>query len=111
MPTAQQQLSNMTWIPGGAFLMGSADFYPEERPPRADGGRPLLRAASSARGGTGAAGAQGDQGRLSSMAAQLLPALPARCLPGEAIDTSTCHLGFRCVVRNESREGNRACSA
>jgi formylglycine-generating enzyme required for sulfatase activity len=32
MPTAQQQLSNMTWIPGGTFLMGSADFYPEERP-------------------------------------------------------------------------------
>src|SRR5262245_10082229 len=23
---------NMTWIPGGTFLMGSADFYPEERP-------------------------------------------------------------------------------
>ena len=32
MPTAQQQLSNMTRIPGGTFLMGSADFYPEERP-------------------------------------------------------------------------------
>jgi formylglycine-generating enzyme required for sulfatase activity len=24
----------MTWIPGGGFLMGSADFYPEERPVR-----------------------------------------------------------------------------
>ena len=23
---------NMTWIPGGDFLMGSEDFYPEERP-------------------------------------------------------------------------------
>jgi formylglycine-generating enzyme required for sulfatase activity len=23
---------NMAWIPGGTFLMGSADFYPEERP-------------------------------------------------------------------------------
>ena len=22
------------WIPGGAFLMGSEDFYPEERPVR-----------------------------------------------------------------------------
>ncbi len=32
MPTAQHQLSNMTWIPGGTFQMGSADFYPEERP-------------------------------------------------------------------------------
>ena len=32
MPTAQHQLSDMTWVPGGTFLMGSADFYPEERP-------------------------------------------------------------------------------
>src|SRR5688572_27330160 len=23
---------DMQWIPGGAFLMGSDDFYPEERP-------------------------------------------------------------------------------
>jgi formylglycine-generating enzyme required for sulfatase activity len=23
---------NMVWVPGGAFLMGSNDFYPEERP-------------------------------------------------------------------------------
>ena len=23
---------NMAWIPGGTFLMGSAGFYPEERP-------------------------------------------------------------------------------
>ena len=22
----------MVWIPGGTFLMGSEDFYPEERP-------------------------------------------------------------------------------
>jgi sulfatase modifying factor 1 len=22
----------MAWVPGGTFLMGSADFYPEERP-------------------------------------------------------------------------------
>jgi formylglycine-generating enzyme len=25
---------NMAWVPGGGFLMGSADFYPEERPVR-----------------------------------------------------------------------------
>jgi formylglycine-generating enzyme required for sulfatase activity len=24
----------MTWIPGGSFLMGSAEFYPEEAPVR-----------------------------------------------------------------------------
>jgi formylglycine-generating enzyme len=23
---------NMVWVPGGEFLMGSNDFYPEERP-------------------------------------------------------------------------------
>ena len=32
MPTTRQQLRHMTWIPGGTFWMGSADFYPEERP-------------------------------------------------------------------------------
>jgi len=32
MPTAQHQLRGMTWVPGGTFLMGSADFYAEERP-------------------------------------------------------------------------------
>jgi formylglycine-generating enzyme len=32
MPTAQPQLRNMTPIPGGEFRMGSAGFYPEERP-------------------------------------------------------------------------------
>lgn len=26
--------ANMVWIPGGSFLMGSNDFYPEERPVR-----------------------------------------------------------------------------
>jgi len=25
---------NMTWVPGGSYLMGSDDFYPEERPVR-----------------------------------------------------------------------------
>ena len=25
---------NMAWVPGGRFLMGSEDFYPEERPVR-----------------------------------------------------------------------------
>jgi sulfatase modifying factor 1 len=30
--TTRQQSKNMTWIPGGTFTMGSASFYPEERP-------------------------------------------------------------------------------
>jgi formylglycine-generating enzyme len=29
---AQDQRATMAWVPGGTFLMGSADFYPEERP-------------------------------------------------------------------------------
>lgn len=32
MTTTRRRLGSMTWIPGGSFLMGSADFYPEERP-------------------------------------------------------------------------------
>jgi len=30
----QVPTAGMTWIPGGEFQMGSADFYPEERPVR-----------------------------------------------------------------------------
>ena len=33
---------NMVWIPGGAFAMGSEDFYPEERPVHDGRGRRLL---------------------------------------------------------------------
>src|SRR6476620_10170081 len=29
---ADLPLEDMAWIPGGMFLMGSEDFYPEERP-------------------------------------------------------------------------------
>jgi formylglycine-generating enzyme required for sulfatase activity len=31
MPSAPP-FKHMVWIPGGTFLMGSNDFYPEERP-------------------------------------------------------------------------------
>jgi formylglycine-generating enzyme len=36
MPTVVRPhpVQDMTWVPGGSFLMGSADFYPEERPVR-----------------------------------------------------------------------------
>ena len=30
--TTAQPVKDMTWIPGGSFRMGSADFYSEERP-------------------------------------------------------------------------------
>ena len=32
MSTTRHQLRHMQWIPGGMFWMGSAGFYPEERP-------------------------------------------------------------------------------
>ena len=32
MTTTATQHKNMVWVPGGDFLMGSEDFYPEERP-------------------------------------------------------------------------------
>ena len=40
-----------------------------------------------------------DQGWLSPLRSELLPSLPARRPQGEAVDTSTGHIGFRCVVR------------
>src|ERR1700754_882541 len=33
-PSAPAQAAGMVWVPGGSFLMGSEDFYPEERPVR-----------------------------------------------------------------------------
>ena len=30
--TQDKLLKDMVWVPGGAFLMGSDDFYPEEGP-------------------------------------------------------------------------------
>src|SRR5215472_5387829 len=30
----QPPRAGMAWVPGGGFLMGSRDFYPEERPVR-----------------------------------------------------------------------------
>jgi sulfatase modifying factor 1 len=31
-PSSAPPFVGMVWIPGGEFLMGSEDFYPEERP-------------------------------------------------------------------------------
>lgn len=36
-PKASGAPKGMAWVPGGSFLMGSAAFYPEERPVRAVG--------------------------------------------------------------------------
>ena len=32
VPVSRPPARDMMWIPGGTFRMGSADFYPEERP-------------------------------------------------------------------------------
>jgi formylglycine-generating enzyme len=32
MPITESPPTGMAWVPGGTFRMGSADFYPEERP-------------------------------------------------------------------------------
>jgi hypothetical protein len=42
---------------------------------------------------------QGHEGRLPSVRAELLSPLSARGANAQPIDTSTCHLGFRCIVR------------
>ena len=31
-PEGRPPAKDMAWIPGGPFLMGSDEFYPEERP-------------------------------------------------------------------------------
>ena len=58
------------------------------------GVRALLRSARPAN-----APAQCDQGRLAPVRAELLPALPAGRASGETVETSTSHIGFRCVLR------------
>jgi len=85
MSTTRQQLRHMKPVPGGTFWMGSAGFYPEERPVRevtVDGFR---------------------------MDEHPVTVAEYRCRPaarqGEAIDSATCHLGFRCVVRGASPPG------
>ena len=44
--------------------------------------------------------AQGPQGRFVSLRSQLLPSLPTRGPHPRAIDTTTCHVGFRCIARS-----------
>ena len=40
---------------------------------------------------------QGHEGRLAPLRAELLPAVPAAARMAQPIDTSTSHLGFRCI--------------
>ena len=42
---------------------------------------------------------QGPEGRLASLRAELLPPLPSGRASPEPVDTSTSHVGFRCIIR------------
>ena len=150
MSTTRQQLRPMKWIPGGTFWMGSAGFYPEERPVHqvtVDGfwmdERPVTmaeyrrfvaatgylttprhpgpaedaccaprnpRVDSPAASGTFAGPGSHLSRRVIKGGSHLCA--PSYCLryrpaarQAEAIDTATCHLGFRCVVRGASPSG------
>jgi len=131
----------MAWVPGGRFLMGSEDFYPEERPVRrveVDGFwmdihlvtvadfRRFVTATELANRGYRACCAprspQVTSAQDSLVAGEPGAHIPRRvikggshlCAPnyclryrpaarqGEAVDTSTVHLGFRCILRDEA---------
>jgi formylglycine-generating enzyme len=106
----------MAWVPGGGFLMGSEDFYPEERPvdwfARRDSveNRPPCCAPRNQRVESP------DQSYAADLPGANIPrrvikggshlCAPNYCLryrpaarQGEAVDTSTGHIGFRCIVR------------
>jgi sulfatase modifying factor 1 len=78
MSTTRHQLRHMTWIPGGTFAMGSAGSHLSRRVIK--GGSHLC---------------------APSYCLRYRPA--AR--QAEAVDTATCHLGFRCVVRGDAPPG------
>jgi formylglycine-generating enzyme required for sulfatase activity len=85
-------------IPGGTFWMGSADFYPEESPVHqvtVDSfwidERPVTVA---------------EYRRFVAATGYVTVAeRPLDPAGYPAIDTATCHLGFRCVVRGTSPAG------
>ena len=134
MSTTRQQLRPMKPIPGGTFWMGSDGFYPERSPVHevtVDGFwidehyfTPRHRSAagdsccaprnprvdSPAASGTFAGPGSHLPRRVIKGGSHLCA--PSYCLryrpaarQGEAVDTATCHLGFRCVVRGVSPAG------
>jgi formylglycine-generating enzyme required for sulfatase activity len=96
MSTTRHQLRHMRWIPGGTFAMGSARSYPEERPVH-----PVT-----------VDGFWIDEHPVTVAEYRRFVTAPSYCLryrpaarQGEAVDTATCHLGFRCVVRGDAPAG------
>ena len=85
MTAAEQSTKGMTLIPAGSFLMGSEEFYPEERPGPRGGRRRVLdgRASGDRRGVPPIR--QGDRLRDARRA----PARPGR-LPGRRPGSCSC---------------------
>ena len=115
MPTAIERTSPVTAFPPNGYgvhdMIGNVWewtdrlVFAEARGRRAEG---LLHSGKSARRPRGRRAtipcqpdiripAQGHQGRLASVRAELLPPLPPGRAARGAVDTSTSHLGFRCV--------------
>lgn len=114
-PRAQRVREGMAWVPDGDFLMGSEAFYPEERPvhPVAVAGflideRPVtvrqFRRFVKETGYVTLAERPLDPDAYPGADPSLLVpgALVFRpaARQGEAVDTSTGHIGFRCVARD-----------
>ena len=112
MSTTRQQLRPMKQVPGGTFCMGSADlwtcdyFTPRHRSTAGDAccAPRNPRVDSPAASGTFAGPGSHLPRRVIKGGSHLCA--PSYCLryrpaarQSEAIDTATCHLGFRCVVR------------
>jgi formylglycine-generating enzyme len=126
MSTTRHQLRHMTWIPGGTFAMGSAGFYPEERPVHPVTVDFTPRHASATDGGCCAphnprvdtpAASGIFTGPGSHLSRRVIKGGSHLCAPSyglryrpaarqaEAVDTATCHLGFQCVVRGDAPPG------
>lgn len=116
MSTTRQQLRPMKPVPGGTFWMGSdgfCDYFTSRH--RSTAGDACC---SPRNPGVDSAAASGTfAGPGSHLPRRVIKGGSHLCAPsyclryrpaarqGEAIDTATCHLGFRCIVRGVSPAG------
>ena len=94
-PSEDSRTTDMVRIPGGTFGMGSGKHYPEEAPahPVTMDGFRIDRTPVTNRQFTRFVIATGHKTNAETAARH-----------AEAIDTSTSHLGFRCVKRTAATE-------
>ena len=114
----------MVWVEGGSFLMGSDRHYPAESPAHGVSVsgfyQPHSKVAQSCCGGLNPKGGKPESSYDPRIANGRIPRKIMKggsylCAPnycqryrpgarmGQPIDTSTCHLGFRCIQRKEKR--------